>query len=338
MAKQVYDALFRKGFSTPEAVKDLAMNVLPPAYREAVKNWRAAIVKESYVERKLSRRFTDLLVRFESETDQSIYVYFLVDHKSSPDRYVSFKMLRYVTAVWTSVTETELRQKKLPEVIPVVLYHGRRKWRYPLEIENLIDRVYTSGEIPPHIPRFRPIFVDLNSIRDEEIAGSARAVMTLIMLKYIQQRFNEKIVDVLLQVTRFAEVGRPELRELVSAFFEALAETKSEEEIELFVAKAEEYNYTEIQEEMMTWAQQLRKEGKIAGKQEGMQEGIKVGVNEGKLEDKQEILIMQLSQKFELNDGDTRLIHETTNLRALDEALKKILTADTKEEVLGKLD
>jgi predicted transposase/invertase (TIGR01784 family) len=326
MGKQVYDALFRKGFSTPEAVKDLAMNVLPEGYRQALKNRRAVIVKESYVQRKLSRRFTDLLVRFETESDQNVYVYFLVDHKSSPDRYVSFKMLRYVTAVWTSVMETELQRKKLPEVVSVILYHGRRKWRYPLEIENLIDRVYTSGEIPPHIPRFKPIFVDLNSVRDEDIAGSARAVMTLIMLKYIQQRFNERIVEILLRATRFAEVGRPELRELVSAFFEALAETKSEEEIELFVAKAEEYHYTDIEEEMMTWAQQLRKEG------------MQIGAWNAKVEDKQEILIMQLSQRFELTDGDIRLIRETTNLDALDEALKTILTADTKEEVLGKLD
>jgi len=165
--------------------------------------------------------------------------------------------------------------------------------------------------------------------------------MTLIMLKYIQQRFNEKIVEILLRVTRYAEDSRTELRELVSAFFEALVETKSKDEIELFVAKAEEYNYTDIEEEIMTWAQQLRQEGKLAGKREGiregMQEGIKVGINEGKLERDKEILIMLLSQKFELTGGDIRLIRETTDLGALDEALKIILTADTKEEVLGKL-
>ena len=190
---------------------------------------------------------------------------------------------------------------------------------------NLIDRVYTGEQIPSHIPRFKPIFVDLNSLRDEDIAGSARAVMTLIMLKYIQQRFNEKIVEILLRVTRYAEDSRTELRELVSAFFEALVETKSKDEIELFVAKAEENNYTEIEEEMMTWAQQLRKEG------------MQIGAWNAKVEDKQEILIMLLSQKFEITEGDIRLIRETTDLGALDNALKIILTADTKEEVLGKL-
>jgi hypothetical protein len=75
---------------------------------------------------------------------------------------------------------------------------------------------------------------------------------------------------------------------------------------------------------MVTWAQQLRKEGR----QEGVQEA--------KIEDKQEILIMQLSQKFEITEDDIRLIRETTDLGALGEALKIILTADTKEEVLGK--
>ena len=58
---------------------------------------------------------------------------------------------------------------------------------------------------------------------------------------------------------------------------------------------------------------------------------------EGRLQDKQQVLVRQLSRKFALTDADRRRIEETENTELLDAALDEVVTAESKEQVLGKL-
>ena len=59
--------------------------------------------------------------------------------------------------------------------------------------------------------------------------------------------------------------------------------------------------------------------------------------SEGRVQDKQQVLVRQLSRKFALTDADRRRIEETENTELLDAALDEVVTAESKEQVLGKL-
>ena len=50
----------------------------------------------------------------------------LPEHKSYTEPYIHFQLNRYMLTVW----DTQLSEKKpvLP-IIPVVVYHGRRRWQ-----------------------------------------------------------------------------------------------------------------------------------------------------------------------------------------------------------------
>ena len=71
----------------------------------------------------------------------------------------------------------------------------------------------------------------------------------------------------------------------------------------------------------MTYAEQMRTEGQTIGR----------------LQDKQQVLVRQLLRKFALTDADRRRIEETENTELLDAALDEVVTAESKEQVLGKL-
>jgi hypothetical protein len=61
----------------------------------------------------------------------------LVEHKSEPDRWAALHLLRYIIGVWSRLKEDkELDRKHLPEIVPVLLYHARQRWRRPPEFRS----------------------------------------------------------------------------------------------------------------------------------------------------------------------------------------------------------
>ncbi len=73
------------------------------------------------------------------------------------------------------------------------------------------------------------------------------------------------------------------------------------------------------------------------GIEKGIEKGKKEGEQIGRLEDKQEVLIRLLKRKFGLTADERDRIQSTKDLEKLDSALDVILSANTKEEVLTKL-
>jgi len=98
-----YDKLFSRLFSRREAAADLVRNILPEDILERIDLASARVERTSFVDEKLRRHMSDLLIRFEQseagpppEAGQApprgeLYVYVLVDHKSSPEKWVPFQ-------------------------------------------------------------------------------------------------------------------------------------------------------------------------------------------------------------------------------------------------------
>ena len=85
----------------------------------------------------------------------------------------------------------------------------------------------------------------------------------------------------------------------------------------IFIAEAARRRYHDSEEDLMTYAEELRAEVRV--------------------EDRQDVLIRQLTRKFGLADAERQLIEATDDTAALDAALDELVVAETKEAVLGKL-
>jgi hypothetical protein len=152
------------------------------------------------------------------------------------------------------------------------------------------------------------------------VSGAVHTAVGLLCLKYIQQRFSRKIVRLLLdELHRMPEDERS--RRYTEAFYAAIVRSKEQEEIDLFVAQARAMRYRDSEEAVMTYGEKLLKEG----------------LEKGKLRDKQEVLIRQLSRKFELSHEEVELIERTDDSRALDAALDEFAVAASKNQVLEHL-
>ena len=111
------------------------------------------------------------------------YIYLLFEHKSSPDKFVAFQILRYMTRIWEkSLAEKE---KSLPLVLPIVFYHGKRKWKVSENFSNLFEIHQDLENIREFMPEFRYFLLDVNKYEDENLAGEAALQVILQFFKHI---------------------------------------------------------------------------------------------------------------------------------------------------------
>ena len=292
-----YDTFFRSAFSDPEAARDLTRLVVPEFAREFE---RATVTakRESLIPPELRSRQTDLLIRFDQQ-DERGYAFVLYEHKSYPDRWVSLQLLRYLIAIWSREKEKKATHH-LPAIMPVVIYHGAKGWNEPREFSELVTQA--AGE---HVPHFRPVFLNLATVPAEEISGSLRFVLGMITLKYVQQRLEDAAARRLIEIFHAARHNRltSDLTRLAEQLY---VQTRAREDVERLTAIAAESHYESTEEDLMTYAEELLQEGL----EKGLEQGLEKGFREGELQEKRNVLIRQLTRRFELTDAERDLIAE----------------------------
>src|SRR5205807_1240054 len=91
-------------------------------------NWEAMILRPgSFVDEHLAETFSDLLYRVPWH-GSPLDLCLLFEHKSTPEE-VRLVLLEYMVRVWKQ-DRKEAPGDPPPPIIPVVLYHGKRRWPY----------------------------------------------------------------------------------------------------------------------------------------------------------------------------------------------------------------
>ena len=125
-------------------------------------------------------------------------------------------------AVWGDVLKGRgPKSSRLPAILPVVLYQGARRWNVPRAFEALVEpEPGKAGDEPEarHIPRFEPLFVNLQNLADDDLRGGVRTVVALLFLKYLSRRIDQKTARVLLDAMH-REGMTQELRDYFQAFY-----------------------------------------------------------------------------------------------------------------------
>lgn len=76
----------------------------------------------SFIEENLRTYFADVLYSLKTTEDEG-YTYTLIEHQSSPDRHMAFRLMRYSIAAMQK--HLDAGHEQLPLVIPLLFSHGR---------------------------------------------------------------------------------------------------------------------------------------------------------------------------------------------------------------------
>ena len=265
----------------------------------------------------MGQRHSDLLYSVHLE-GRTAYLYVLFEHQSTVDQLMAFRLLRYMVRIWDRWLAENPAEKKLPPIIPLVLYHGRSRWTAATRFSELVD-ISPEALLDCDFSclDFGYLLNDLSQYEDEELRGAAMGRLTLLLLRSVHRRdfltaLLPRWAATLRQV--MAESGLNGLRLVLQYILEA-GEHVDAEVLGRFLATAVG---PEAREVAMTAAQRLREEGRAEGRAEG----------------RTALLLRQLRLRFGPLPEDMLQRVRAADEATLDIWAERILTAATLSEVL----
>ncbi len=128
------------------------------------------------------KRQTDLLYKIEHADGES-YLFLLLEHQTDVDNLMPLRILVYMTRIWERVVREEkgVRRKdyKLPMIIPVVFYEGRKDWNVPL---NFKGKVRVVEGLDRFVPSFEYQLLSVKDVELKELERNLNALSVMIAM------------------------------------------------------------------------------------------------------------------------------------------------------------
>jgi hypothetical protein len=282
-----------------------------------------ALQPGSFVDRDLASLHTDLLYTSAWRGGAEALVYVLFEHQSSSDRWMPFRLLRYMVRIWEHWLAKHKKATALPAIVPVVLYHGDERWTAPRGFDTLLDvPEAVRPALADYLVRFAYVLDNLSEIPDHRL--QARDPVTAFVdlcLKYAPR--GAQFVAIL---SRYGDLMRevrrtPGGREAFVFVWRYISIVNDEaEHHQALTSVLEREIGPEAKDIIMTVGEQLIQQGR----QQGIQEGERGA------------LLRQLRKRFgaQVNDDTERRI-ATASPEQIALWLDRVLSAATLAELLA---
>ena len=266
-----HDAVFRQMLMHQAVAKDFLQLYLPapfldihlpPALRQLCDLSTLHLESGSFVEDNLRASYSDILYSLRTRHGPG-YVYALIEHQSTPDKLMAFRLLRYALAAMQR--HLDAGHDTLPLVVPILFYHGKvspwpwaRNWQQLFADPALAKALY-SNDFP---------LVDLTVMPDNQIARHRRMAMLELLQKHIRHRDLAELQVPLIALMTQGYLTEAQLNTLLRYMLQAGTTEHPGALIRTLAAQSPRHK-----ELMMTIAEWLEEKGRKQGKQEGEQEG-----------------------------------------------------------------
>jgi predicted transposase/invertase (TIGR01784 family) len=287
---KIHDKFTREIFDNIALAREFLERHLPEDIKQRVDLNYLKALPTSMIVRALggSESIADLL--FETKlSGHKALLYFLLEHKSYPDKFTPLQTHVYQACAWYLYHKNN-PGKKLPLIFTIVLHHGKSPYKHSTDLRDLID---APREL---IDRYmlKPFhLLDLCQVSDEQITGSPELQLAELILKHV---FDANLFDYLKKnIPSLLKKASKNNADLVLAVLEYLIRTGNidvpQQEYVDFIAKTIDNEIPDIAEKIMNLGDRLIQQGKLEGRLEG-----KI---EGKLEGKLEAARSMLRHKME---------------------------------------
>jgi predicted transposase/invertase (TIGR01784 family) len=276
-----HDLMVRAVLSNLAEATSFLQRHLPQEVSQAL-NWSTLTLLEgSFVDENLRASEADFLYEIERLSGaEPVWIYVLLEHQSTPDRWMRFRLLKYCCRIWDLSFREHPDQRELRAIVPLVFYQGERSWPYSREFADLFAESVREW---PGVPRFSHGLIDQSGIEPGEVQGDlkARLMQLLLLAAYHPERsWEELVVELLETLSALPPSGGVNY---VRVFLLYLLQTQDRERIESF-QDALRRHVPQVGGDLMTYAQELEERGKIKNQVEVieglLQESIGWGVIE----------------------------------------------------------
>ena len=184
--------LYKQLFAHPEVIRDLLTGYIPAEWTGSLDIGAFERVSASYASENSKARHDDIVWRAKIGGDW-VYVYLLLEFQSRSDPWMALRMQVYVGLLCQDLVAQHrlTRYGKLPPVLPVVLYHGRKPWRANTDLTKLM--------LPPPagLERFQPSQHYLLIDQHRNVSADGRSNLLAILFRLMRSHTDKQLRDAL---------------------------------------------------------------------------------------------------------------------------------------------
>ena len=342
MRRQPHDRFFKGLLAAPDVALALFRGLLPPALLAGVRPQDL-----SHGDGALSRPgralYPDRLYRV--RLDGKVRLRVLVEHQTRPDPDMGARLLDAALALCRQGKGDREDESDQP-VVGLVVYQGRAPWVAPLSFDARFRATAAQREaLGDLLPSFRYSLLDLHRVDEHTLPAHATLRLGLLMLKHAHARDpwplllrEPAIVREVLNVGGAAALS-PALgyaTEIVRqpppiGFADDLAVAAGYTLGEVFMSYANQLR----QEGRREGRLEGRQEGRLMGLQEGQQEGRLVGRREGEVVGQRAMLRRLLERRFGALSSEAAARISDATLEGIVRWTDDLLTASSPQALLG---
>jgi predicted transposase/invertase (TIGR01784 family) len=274
-----HDSMVRAVLSDLSEATSFLQRYVPEELSQALDWSTLRLLEGSFVDEDLRRSETDFLYEVEHVgSDTSLWLYILLEHQSSPDRWMRFRLLKYCCRIW----DVNLRERPAPSelrpIVPLVFYQGERSWPYSHEFADLFTESVRDW---PWVPRFPHELIDQSGMVPEEIQGELKTqlMQLLLMAAYHPSvSWMEQVAALLISLSSYEPSGGVNY---MRVFVRYILSTQEPEVAATFREVLRQQAPEGGENLMTTYAQELLAEGEEKGKVKTQVEVIEGLLREG---------------------------------------------------------
>ena len=180
-----HDKLFKKILENREQTAKFLDMVLGSGKDITAKNLE--LYNKEFITDKFEKNETDIVYKV-----TNINVYIIIEHQSTADRTMPYRVRKYKTALMDSaINKKEMKKAnyKFPRIIAIVLYTGKQKWEN-LKLEDMQEPLKWYKEDYDEF-----ILVDVNNFKKEKIL-EGNLIITKVMLLEREENLENVIKDI----------------------------------------------------------------------------------------------------------------------------------------------
>ena len=184
------DASLINLFSHPDMVKDLLRGFIREDWVGQLDFRTLAKVETTFISEHLEKRSDDVVWKVRWGT-RWLYVYILIEFQARGDPWMGLRMLTYVALLYQDLIKQKAVSppRKLPPVLPIVLYNGERPWSPALSMESLVEA--SPRGLERYVPRFDYLLIDekrfsLSDVEENNLVGALVALEQSVTPEKIQ--------------------------------------------------------------------------------------------------------------------------------------------------------
>jgi len=114
-------------------------------------------------------------------SDEWLYIYLLIEFQSSVDRIMAVRLMVYIGMLYQDLIKSKAlpEDKKLPPVLPLVLYNGEERWYAKKEVSELIAPFpFGMKKYAPHLEYL--VMDERHDYNHEELTSKLKNLVAIL--------------------------------------------------------------------------------------------------------------------------------------------------------------